>query len=514
MIYYIVYGLCLIGAVLAFFPKFENHRDKILWGLGGVLILLAGLRYHTGFDFESYITIFYQTPKLPNLFSEWRAVNVEWGYLFLNSIVRTLGLPVNAVLFVMAAATISILVIAFKRISTYPILVLLLYVSRFFFVRDMGQIRASIASALILFSIPYIQEKKLIKFLATIFVAFLFHQVAVVGLIIYLINLIFKKGVPTKLIIGSIALSFVIGFVNLQNVILSLEGFIPERYIQYVTHEFYVFSLGLTNPVLLMQVMILTAMLIFRKQIKNKYFNVLLIGYTFSTVILASLNQFGTLAGRLSTTFASFEVLIIPLFVDVFKNGIPIFVKKEWPLKLQANFHKLIYGLVIAYAIGIFTLVFVTDVKPYFVPYHWVFIGELPVIPEEVVPIFKKGVVRSTFNIRTEPTVEAEIIQVVARGVHLEIIGELREWWKITLGTTEGFIHKQGVYAFIADGIMIADANFRKEGNSEAEILTILREGTTFQIIERNNGWYHVFLEGESGWINEFAVQVVEQDSN
>ncbi|MCL1950264.1 MAG: EpsG family protein [Turicibacter sp.] len=376
MNYHLLYALVFLGAVSSFLPPLKKYRSNVSMYLVAILALFAGLRYWIGFDFDNYFNMFRDTPTIRGLFTYWHVLGVERGYFILNSVIKTMGMQVNGVLVVMAVATLIILMKSFQKYTPYPLMALLLYVSRFFFVRDMGQIRASLAAAIVLFSLRYLQKRETWKFFLTIFIAFLFHRIALVGILLYIFQLIFRKGIATKWVVGLLALSFLVGSIDLNPIILSMEGIIPEHYWQYLTHPYYVFPLGLTNPVLLMQLMILIAMLLFRKQIKNDYFNLLLGGYLMSTLILSGLQYFGTVAGRLSTYFATFEIVIIPLFIDVFQeHDIRGLLPEKWKMS-EKNFigrlkpKNFIIVFMFLYATFIYYIIFVNDVMPYFMPYR------------------------------------------------------------------------------------------------------------------------------------------------
>jgi len=363
MNYHFLYIICIIGAILSFIPRMSKYKDLILLYTGGILALFAGFRYWVGFEFHHYYIMFYDSPAVMDFLRKGYLFTWESGYLGLNTIFRRLGLEFNAVLLMMSILTLFLLIRAFKKLTPYVSLALLIYVSRFFFIRDMGEVRISLAAALILYSLEFLRKKQIWKFFSIVFVAFLFHRIALLGLLLYGFHCIFKKGIPTKWVIGFLGVAFVIGSLDWRTLILAVEPILPQRLWESLNQPEYIIPLGLSNPVLIMQTLIICGMLLFRKSLRSEKFELLLTGYVLSTIILAGFNYFGAIAGRLSTLFATFEVVIITLFIEIFKD------KKIKKFGYWKPEYFIILGI-FTYAVVIYHLVFVRDIMPYFMPYR------------------------------------------------------------------------------------------------------------------------------------------------
>lgn len=356
MIYFSIYACCVISSLLVMNKQFYKYRQIILFVISGMLILLAGLRVDIGYDYDSYKDIFNNAPNLYQLIVYGNRTSIEIGYILINSIVKTIGGNFNLVLFISASISLVIITKSLTKYSVYPILSILIYVSRFYFVRDMGQIRSSIACAIVLYSIKFINRKKLKEFTITILIACLFHNVAFVGFLLYGFNLIKFK--DYKYVYQLLVASFIISQLNVINLILKIVSNILPQYSAYVNSDYYNLSNNLINPVLIMQILILVMFVYFRKEIecKNENYKVILNGYLISTLILILLSDYYTLAGRISTVFATFEILIIPMFAKY------IFKDKD-------KYNKVIYILIVLYCIFIFYLVFWTKSSHMYIPY-------------------------------------------------------------------------------------------------------------------------------------------------
>ena len=215
-------------------------------------------------DYHAYESMFNEVSPLGDVlvgegnFSE---IHGELGYLFLNSIIKTLGGDYAILLLVIAFLGIGILSYSSYAYSVFPITAIFLYFNRFFLTRDMGQIRAGVAAALFIFSIKYIEERQLYKFLGIIIIACLFHKVAAIGIFVYFLSRFrFKSKHYYIGLIISVILGVVIPFKELLAAFIGMDSII----IDYAFSEFGE-SLSILNPVALMQSLILILFICFRK---------------------------------------------------------------------------------------------------------------------------------------------------------------------------------------------------------------------------------------------------------
>jgi len=77
---------------------------------------------------------------------------------------------------------------AIKVLSHFWLLSALIYYCHFFMLHEMTQIRAGVATGILLLSIPYIAERNFSKFILYVAVATLFHYTALVYLPLYFLN--------------------------------------------------------------------------------------------------------------------------------------------------------------------------------------------------------------------------------------------------------------------------------------------------------------------------------------
>ncbi|MCG3447927.1 EpsG family protein [Enterococcus durans] len=306
--------------LLASLSVLEYLTRKKIFFYSGILFLtcLSGFRFFTGYDFTSYNNFFNQLVNWNKIFDG--SIDAEPGYLFLNYIIRELGMNFSS--FVLLFSIISLFLLAYALNSNFPIpsIALLYYYSRFFLVRDMGQIRSSIVAIILLLTLPEFKKNNLKKIVLFSLIGCLFHIVAIFIIPAYLFTKIIKDINVFKEIL-LISISTLIGviffFPNL------FKFMIPDRYFGYLS-GYYAQGDWIFNPVFIMQFGILIfATLFVTGQNKNfiKIYNVLLSLYCLSTILLVCFGPLATIGGRISTIFSTVEIFIVPIVLEtIIKN--------------------------------------------------------------------------------------------------------------------------------------------------------------------------------------------------
>lgn len=319
-IFVIVFLVLLIFAVLTE----AAHTNLFVYFSTFTLIILAGFR-----NVNAYINN--DTAMYYSIYNGFNDRKLEYGYTFLSNIFHFMRINWTYFALFIAFGTLIILTKEYIIFTNMPAFALLYYYARFFVSRDMNQIRASLAAAILLISIRYIYKGDFWRFLVIIMFATLFHTAGAIGIILYPVFKLVKKIDPQKYlryfvvaITVALSLSFVTGLVFTK-----FNTFFTSV---YITNTFYVKGGGLENPVLWMQIIIsFFAIYLFQKgQYRNtKYYSVILYMYVISTIILALLSQYYTLAARTSTLFATVEPIILLNMCEIKFNkkvGLLIFV--------------------------------------------------------------------------------------------------------------------------------------------------------------------------------------------
>ncbi|AHJ32346.1 hypothetical protein HMPREF0530_1396 [Lacticaseibacillus paracasei subsp. paracasei ATCC 25302 = DSM 5622 = JCM 8130] len=284
-----------------------------IWAWLGVIILalVAGLRYETGNDFLPYKTIYA---------GDYSAGQVEPGFLFLRNLFNWIHAPFWIFLLAWAVVTLTLFYFFAKEYFRPAIIPIAYYLSRFFFMRDMGQIRASLVCVTCMLALKFVYDEKPLPFLVIVGLSATIHVSALFFLLIYPFWLLFRR-INFKWVLGFLVFGAAVGFVAPKILSVIIVHTLP-RYAPYVTNASYLSS-GLFDPVTSMQVIIcITGFYILnRGMVSNaliggsEKFKFLMVVYLFATLTLLSLSQLSTIGGRLSTIATTTETIVLPTIV-------------------------------------------------------------------------------------------------------------------------------------------------------------------------------------------------------
>lgn len=200
-----------------------------------VLVLVAGLR-PIGFDRDSfnYVDSFDAFTNLPDS----NYLDKEPTFWLIVWLSNLISVNDSRFLFVIYAA-LGVLISFFSilKITPYPLLAVFCYIFLYFPLHGMTQIRAGVACAIFLSSIPDIAEKKPVSFFIKAALATMFHYSAVVIFVAFLLK---PRVINVKLyillpLIGLFFVFFREQFVPfLASVALRLPGFIGYKLSVYI----------------------------------------------------------------------------------------------------------------------------------------------------------------------------------------------------------------------------------------------------------------------------------------
>ena len=203
--------LFILIALFAVMDYYSQHNIGLFLS-AIVLAVVAGIRYNVGYDYQSYY-VYYQSGQ--NIGDGDR---FQWGFILLNKIAHFFHFSFFDFQFLFAFLTIGLLaVFLYKNIPAgISGLGMLYYFSRFFWTRDLGQIRSSLASVICLYSLKYIKERKPIPFLIVILLAGSIHKGAYIFIFAYIFANYIDHSVSMIELSVILGVSFMIGTV-LQN---------------------------------------------------------------------------------------------------------------------------------------------------------------------------------------------------------------------------------------------------------------------------------------------------------
>lgn len=308
----IVFGLLVIFSLLNVVKTPALYKNIVLVGVGFVLIILAAFRINDR-DYSNYVEIFNLTPRLGEPWSLGE-IHGEPGYIFLNSFIKTIGLGHTSMFAVMATLSISLNLMFYKKNTKFALIAVVIYFAHVFLLRDMLQIRAGLAASISLYALTYVGSRNFFKFTLIILTAGLFHSGALLLFIGYFIYPYFirNKNMVYLMVILGICLGILLKQALLEHIFSNI--LIIPGVSNYLYESDFFSSLGLLNPVLLKNMLLLGVIIYFKDKLSIHVpnFNVLLMYFTIGIFWLSAFNNFSIIAARIATYFSNVEHILLP----------------------------------------------------------------------------------------------------------------------------------------------------------------------------------------------------------
>lgn len=328
MIFYILAFMLLIMSIFdVSFPKIRTYGYTYIFLLFCLfLVLFCGLRAEgVDRDYVEYVGIFQKIPVFSNLFSsDLSNIHGDPLFFFVSSIVKSFNLDVYLLFLTFSLLSITIYSWCFSKFSVYPFLSLFIYYCHGFITKEMTQIRAGLASALILFSLCLLSRSKLVASIVTIFSSFLAHSSSLPAFLFVFYDKVMQNN---KRIVCVILFSF-ISFYFWMSLFNSLpSGFsIVEQISNYMKINEFNYSLTLYSPVFLRRVFYVLIFFYIRSKYNwEKSLDVFLFAYILSICWWITFSDMAILAARVSNALAVSELILIPYAIKtLFVNNRPL----------------------------------------------------------------------------------------------------------------------------------------------------------------------------------------------
>lgn len=286
----------------------RDGRTYSRWGVvasAAVFILLTGFRYGIGQDyFYTYVPYFEQVRM------GIAPPDIEVGYYLLNWAVSRFTDDPTPVFLFCSIAFIGLTYAAIMRESSHPVLsVFLLFGMSFLFI-FMNAMRQMTAVALLLFSIRYIDERRLAPFIACVALSSTFHGSSVLFLVAYLL--------PKLTINIPVCVVLTMAFLAFKSQIASIVNLIIEQ-TQYSGYIGSIFDTGETGSVIIaMNAVVLlfaaVAPRLFGEEYSERY--KLLLWCQLIATLIAILSGAIPLSQRIRWIFALPAIILLPLAID------------------------------------------------------------------------------------------------------------------------------------------------------------------------------------------------------
>lgn len=313
MNYYII--LLLLFFLITILWKFFSHKDvssdkKYLIVVFTLLVLFLVLKSQdVGIDNGNYKKIFEYCHNL-GFFELFKYGRHEIGYKIYNKIISSIYYNFSFLLIVTSILSMIGVYFFMKNNSKNYIYTILIFITFNFYGYFFGIYRQVLAISILLFSIKYIKEKKLVLFLISVFIASLFHKTALIFIPIYFISNI--KITKKILFLWSSLIIIFLGF----------KDFIISFILNYIYKPADVIGIGGEGYKMLI-LMIMLSFVSYHyqdkliKQDKNNqiFINMIYVG----TIIQCLSTAFGNIY-RLTLYFSIAIIILIPNIIKCIEN--------------------------------------------------------------------------------------------------------------------------------------------------------------------------------------------------
>jgi hypothetical protein len=310
------------------FLKIDKSSRAIgVVAIGVILILVGGLRWETGTDWDNYYYYFDSNYSYDDF------VNGQHEYLYalLSFTVKQLSESYTVFLLLFCFFMISLKLYGFSRVSNLNFIFLTLL---FYYANQLGDVsgnRQSLALSFAVIGLIFLVEKNLIMFLVVTTIAFYFHTSAII--MILAIPLMYITITRQRLIL-IIAVGFAVGifisFTGSNNFLfaylMSGDGHIAAKLIAY--DEIKELGNSTTGSSIDPKVsyilgtvrrcfVLLPSLIFYERLEKNKNFRLLLNMYVVGSLIYLIFTPVIQVLNRMSAYFDISEFLILPLFIKI-----------------------------------------------------------------------------------------------------------------------------------------------------------------------------------------------------
>ena len=112
------------------------------------------------------------------------------------------------------------------------------------------------------------------------------------------------------------------------------------------------------------------------------------------------------------------------------------------------------------------------------------------------------GHITSGVNFRTGSGNTHSVIRSLAEGTSFTFLREQNGWWHIRVGNQEGWVHGNHATLATSTGHVTSGANFRTGAGNTHSVIRSLSQGTYFTFLREQNGWWNIRVGNQEGWIH------------
>lgn len=251
---------------------------------------------------------------------------IEMSFVLIAKISNTILYNESIILFVIYAIIgVTLKAHAIRKISPLFFYSLVIYISNYFILHEMIQIRVGVASAFILLSLVPLHDRSVKYFLLLIGFASFFHYTSIIFLSLWLLK---SNKFNSIVYVSLIPLAYFLAlFVDVASIFNFISYFLPTNgiaekvagYSQGVQERFKINVFGIF-PLTRIIVLLFFIFFVHKIQQYNKYFYILLKMYALGVFVYIGCSSFPHLAVRIGYTLLVSEIFIIPALIYTIKG--------------------------------------------------------------------------------------------------------------------------------------------------------------------------------------------------
>lgn len=291
----------------------DKSRENVRFMTGAVLLFLfVALRGVSNGDYTVYLERGRDIDSLYKVFHN--NTHMEVGYSMLYYVINLFRLPSQCIIMAMNLISITCITRFIKMYSPNQCLSLLLFLP-LYFQFDMHAARTAVAISISALSITYAYRRQFFRFCFTIFLASLFHQVAVIALVVYfVVNIHIDLTIGMGFIFGSMCFIKLVGMDRLILEVFRFAGLnsFYVRYNGYVNSEDFGYPFSLFDPRLWLCILVyIAAKLLCRNATKIE--NLLINCCLLNALVMILFSEHTFICYRLSAFLNVYSIVLVPV---------------------------------------------------------------------------------------------------------------------------------------------------------------------------------------------------------
>lgn len=315
MIFSLYFVFTLAVSLSLFRIKYPVIRNFLLCVLGAVLMYLAATRPDdVANDYMVYLAY-------------WRIKfleDIEISFIQIRNFLKNvLDYGPESLFVVYAILGVSSKVYAIRLFTKYVFVALMVYISHYYILHELTQIRVGVASGFFLIAVYYLTKRDFIKYIVFVLIAAYFHYSAFLALPLWFI---YNDSRKINLYLLLIPVGYIIYFTGSSLIVQLPIPYVQEKVEVYEELKDMGFNdsdkINVFNAVFLVRIVIFLFIFAFKKKIALQYdkIYILLKVYAIALFTFTALASIPAFAFRVQELFGVIEILLFPCIIYIFKD--------------------------------------------------------------------------------------------------------------------------------------------------------------------------------------------------